>query len=217
MTKRLFLRALRFRISELPEEEIAERINFYSEIIDDRMEEGYSEQEAVEDVGVLDEIAAQIKADALHEKSPAEKVSDTPSVKDNYSAAERSGGQTVFRAILLILGSPIWLSVLVSVFAVLFSAAASLWAVIVSLWAVCISLGGGVLFCIGSSVFPSGADLAARILWVGIALLSAGLSIFLFYLARIATRGGWSLTKALLSLTKSLCLSIKNVLIGKRG
>ena len=48
MNKEEFLSELRTKLSGLPQEDIEERISFYSEMIDDRMEDGISEEEAVE-------------------------------------------------------------------------------------------------------------------------------------------------------------------------
>ena len=48
MQKQAFLDALRSQLAGLPEAEINERLNFYSEMIDDRMEEGLTEEEAVD-------------------------------------------------------------------------------------------------------------------------------------------------------------------------
>ena len=48
MSKSEFLTALRARLGGLPQGDVAERLDFYSELIDDRMEEGLSEEAAVE-------------------------------------------------------------------------------------------------------------------------------------------------------------------------
>ena len=47
MTKLQFLLALHDKLAGLPQNEVEERLNFYSEMIEDRMEEGLSEEEAV--------------------------------------------------------------------------------------------------------------------------------------------------------------------------
>ena len=47
MGKQEFLAQLRKGLQGLPQEDIEERLTFYSEMIDDRMEEGLSEEEAV--------------------------------------------------------------------------------------------------------------------------------------------------------------------------
>ena len=47
MTKNEFLSSLRSKLQGLPPADIDERIGFYSEMIDDRMDEGKSEEEAI--------------------------------------------------------------------------------------------------------------------------------------------------------------------------
>ena len=61
MTKLKFLFELRDRLEGLPYDEVEERLNFYSEMIEDRMEEGLSEEEA-----------AKAKKSELADKSRAE-------------------------------------------------------------------------------------------------------------------------------------------------
>ena len=46
MDKHTFLTDLRGALSGLPQDDIEERVGFYGEMIDDRMEEGMSEEEA---------------------------------------------------------------------------------------------------------------------------------------------------------------------------
>ena len=60
MTKFKFLATLQDRLAGLPREEVDERLRFYCEMIEDRMEEGLSEEEAVAAVGSVDEIVSQI-------------------------------------------------------------------------------------------------------------------------------------------------------------
>ena len=67
MTKAEFLRALAGELSRLPESERREHLDYYSELIDDMMEEdGLSEQEAVDR---LDDVYA-IAADILRQRAP---------------------------------------------------------------------------------------------------------------------------------------------------
>ena len=196
MSKQEFLVQLRKGLSGLPQADIEERLTFYSEMIDDRMEEGLSEEEAVSAVGFVDEIVEQI-------------VADIPLAK---LVKEKTRSKKEFRAweiVLLILGSPIWLSLLIAAFAIILSLYASLWAVIISLWAVFGSLigcaFGGVVA--GIVIACSGNTLS------GIAMLAAGivcggLSIFMFYGCKAATKG-------ILSLTKKFAVWIKNCFINK--
>ena len=51
MSKQEFLAQLRKSLSGLPQEDIEERLTFYSEMIEDHIEEGLPEEEAVSAVG----------------------------------------------------------------------------------------------------------------------------------------------------------------------
>ena len=139
MSKQEFLTRLRKGLSGLPQADIEERIAFYSEMIDDHMEEGLSEEEAVSAAGTVDEIVAQAVAETPLAKIAKERIRS----KRRLSAGE---------IVLLALGSPIWLSLAIAAFAVILSLYISLWAVIVSLWAVFVSLAAGsacgVLSCL---------------------------------------------------------------------
>lgn len=63
MTKIEFLNDLRKRVSHLPQGEIEKSITFYSEMIDDRMEDGISEESAVNDLGNIEKIVQEIELD----------------------------------------------------------------------------------------------------------------------------------------------------------
>ena len=122
MSKQEFIARLQKGLSGVPKDEAEGRISFYAELIDDRMEEGLSEEEAVLAVGSVEDIIAQIVAEI-----PFVKIA-----KERILSKRRLG---VGEIILLILGSPIWISLCVAAFAVVLSLYISLWAVIVSLWA----------------------------------------------------------------------------------
>ena len=75
MSKQEFLVQLRKGLSGLPQDDIEERLTFYSEMIDDRMEEGLSEEDAVYEIGDIDELISQIVADIPLTKLVKEKIS----------------------------------------------------------------------------------------------------------------------------------------------
>lgn len=180
MTKARFLLLLEDKLSGLPQADVEERLSFYSEMIEDRMEEGLSEEEAVAAVGAVDEIAAQI-------------IADTPSTKEKTTSHRRLKGWEI---VLLVLGGPLWFSLLVAAVAVVLSVYVSLWTVIISLWAVFASLlacgfGGGIA---GIAFAVSGHGLTG-IAVVAAGLICAGLAIFLFYGCKMATWGTVLLTK----------------------
>ena len=57
MNKTEFLDALRHALGKLPSYEVEQSIAFYAEMIDDRIEDGMSEQEAVAALGSVHAIA----------------------------------------------------------------------------------------------------------------------------------------------------------------
>ena len=185
MTKLKFLLALNEKLTAYPQAEVEERLGFYSEMIEDRMEEGLTEEEAVAAVGSVEEIAEQIAAELSPEKT--EQGMKKPEQKQKLKAWE---------IVLLVLGMPVWLSLLVAFFAVMLSLYAALWSVVISLWAVfgalvgCAVAGivGGIGFWLTGYGIPGMALLAAG-------LVCGGLSVFFFFGCKAATRGMVLLTK----------------------
>lgn len=190
MTKIKFILALHDKLSHLPQSEVEERLNFYSEMIEDRMEDGLSEEEAVLAVGEVDEIAEQI----ISEIFPSKTTNEKPSEKRKLKAWE---------IVLLSIGAPVWLPIIIAAVAVIISLYASVWAVTVSLWAVFISLVGCVL---GGTVSGIGFILTGYTL-SGIAV--AGASIFLCGLCIFTFCGCKGVTKGIVLLTKKTALSVK--------
>ena len=74
MRKQEFIDRLRENLSGLPTAETEERLDFYEEMIEDRMEEGISEEEAVAAIGSPDKIAAQIIEEIPLKKIVKEKI-----------------------------------------------------------------------------------------------------------------------------------------------
>lgn len=198
MTKLQFLFALRDALAELPRDELEQRLHFYSEMIEDRMEEGLSEEDAVSAVGSVEEIAAQIRAELPPTKTQREKAAEKRPLKE-------------WEIVLLVLGSPIWVSLLIAAAAVVFSLYVSIWSVIVSLWGVfgtligcaCGGIVAGVGFVI-SGHYLTGAAM------VGAGMVCAGVSVFLLWGCKAVTKGVSVLTKKAVS-------GIKNRLRKKEG
>ncbi len=196
MGKQEFLVQLRKGLSGLPQEDIEERLTFYGEMIDDRMEEGITEEEAVSRIGSVNMIISQIKADIPLAKLARDKITPKKHLK-------------ILEIVLLVLGSPIWLSLLIAAFAVILSLYASLWSVVISLWAVFgLLIGcafGGVVA--GTVVACSGNALSG-IAMLAAGIVCAGLSIFMFYGCKAAT-------KCNLILSRNFAVWIKNCFIKK--
>ena len=197
MTKLKFLLLLNDKLSGLPEDDVQERLSFYSEMIEDRMEEGLSEEEAVSAIGSIDEIAAQI-------------IAEIAPFKTAFQEEKPKKHSKVLEIVLIVLGSPIWLSLLIAAFAVVISLYVSLWAVIISLWAVFASLVGcalgGLVAGLGFILF---GNHLTGIAMIGAGIVCVGLSIFLFCGCKAATN-------ATLVLTMKIPHWIKNAVCTRR-
>ena len=196
MNKQEFLTQLRKELSVLPQKDIEGYLTFYTEMIEDRIEEGLSEEEAVSAVGSLEEIVKQTVSDTSLIKIAKERIKQKRQIK-------------AWEIVLLILGSPIWLSLGLAVFAVILSLYISLWAVIISLWAIFASVVAcsisGILSCV---FFTIGGNGASGVAMLAAGIVCAGLSIFMFYGCKTATNG-------ILILTKKIAIWIKNCFIKK--
>ena len=60
MKREVFIESLKIALSDLPEEEIQSSLAYFNEMIDDRIDEGMTEEEAIADMGRVDEIAAKL-------------------------------------------------------------------------------------------------------------------------------------------------------------
>ena len=196
MNKQEFLTSLITGLSGLAQEDIEERYHFYSEMIDDRIEDGMSEEEAVAQIGNVEDIVSQIIGEYSFVKLAKQKIK----VKRKLSAWE---------IVLLVLGSPIWLALIISAFAIIISLYASLWAVVVSFWACFVSFVScsfaGILLCF---VYLCTGKTAIGFSMFAAATVLAGLSIFTFYACI------W-VTKFAVILPKKIVLSMKKGFLKK--
>ena len=196
MNKREFLLQLEKGLSGLPKDEVNERLDFYGEIIDDRVEEGLSEEEAVAEIGSVGEIVSQIISDIPLHRLMKEKM---------QPKHELRAWETVF----LILGSPIWLSLLLMFFAFMILAYTVMWSLIISLWCVFAGIiGCAVGGLLGGTVTALTGRSVSGIALVGAGIVCAGLAIFMFY-------GCDRATEFIALLTKKFALAVKGLFVRK--
>ena len=200
MTKQEFLASLREGLRGLPPADIEERIAFYDEMIDDRMEEGLTEEEALAELGSVESVIAQIAAETPLVKLVKEKV-----------RRERKRSGKGLTTVLLALGSPIWVSLLIAAFAVALSLAAAAWSVVISLYAAALSLAvGGIAFVAFAVVYFLRGNIPGAAFAVGAGLAAVGLGLLLFPACN-------ALAKGLVKGMKKLMLGFKSLLMGKKG
>lgn len=197
MTKLEFLEGLKNRLNCFNENEIENWLNYYSEIIDDMVEDGMGEEEAVNSLGDMDSII-----DEILKQTSISKLAKAKLKRKSLSRLEIT---------LLVVGFPLWFSLLVVAVAVVFSLYVSLWAIIISLWA-CFGavIAGGVGALASGIVIICVSDTLQGIALTGAALALTGLGIYLFYGCKWASCG-------IIWLTKKLVLGIKKCFIKKEA
>jgi len=182
MNKKAFLDVLYHLLKSLPKAERQQHIDYYADMIDDRIEDGLSEEEAVAALGSTADIAAQILGEVP--PKPAKKF-------------------PIWAIVLIVLGSPLWLSLLLAaaavVLAIVLTIAAvyiTLWSIVAALYAADLSLllgfvagiAGGVFYLIQSVPAPG-------ILFFGAGLVCAGCTVLLFFLCNYLAILLWRLGK----------------------
>ena len=193
MTKNEFMNILRSReeLFGMTEEDIARSLSFYEELIDDRIEEGMSEEEAVADVGDPREIAAQILSEIPLSKLVKKKIKPSRRLR-------------AWEIVLLAVGSPIWLTLLIAAVVIVFALYAVLWSLVASVWAVGVALAGSFLLSIAALVLLCiQGSVGAGLVLLGLGVFCAGLAIFLWFGTMAARTGAWWLSKTFLLLMKS--------------
>jgi len=183
MNKAEFLRALDSKLAQLPAEERRRHLEYFSEMLDDMMEDGAQEYEAVESLGPVSQVAERI-------------LQETPLPLLVRSRMRPAGGWTALTVILLILGMPVWLPIFAALAAVVLAVYVVFWAMIIAGFAVVLAIGAAAVVLLIAAV--SGALLtAAQVLMaVGGAVLLTGLCILAFLAAVAVARGLLRLTVA---------------------
>ena len=193
MNRNEFMTELATLLGGLPQDDVKRWLEYYKEMLDDRVEDGMSEQEAVADLGDL----AEIVKDVLGQ------TSITKLIKNRVKPSRKL---RVWEIILICLGSPIWLSVAISLVAVFLSVYISLWSVLIGCYAgVLGGLVGGVLGGLGAAVaFAMKGSIPSVLLMLGGAFACFGVFMPLTICLNKLTVLGARWSKLFLRFVKSL-------------
>ena len=196
MSRQDFINELRAKLSDLQNLELEDRLSFYNEMIDDRIEEGLTEEAAVAEIGSVELVAARIREELSSTVCEVSIEIEEDADGDVELGTEKNiAKKKVASRIIFWAGSPIWLALAVALPAVVLALYVSLWAVVASLWvafAACtLSAPLGVVI----SVFNIVSGDSSALFMIASALVCAGIAIFAFFGALYATRGSSWLTK----------------------
>ena len=176
MNKDQFLLALYDELRGLPVEDVERSVAYYREMIDERVEDGMSEEEAVAALGSVEEIAEQI-------------ISEVPLhtlVRERVTGGRES--MPAWEIVLLVLGAPLWFAFGVTALSLLFAVYVTIWSLVFAFGAVTVALGlagvAGVLFCVPALLR---GGIGALLMSLGGGLVCGGLAaVFLLALRGVA-------------------------------
>lgn len=192
-----FLNELKIKISQLPEIEIEKHLAYYEEMIEDRIEDGMTEEEAVaslEDVSVIAERILQ----------------ETPIVTLVKTKVKPKKGWTATAIVLAIIGSPIWLSILIAIAAVVFSVFVAFWAVVISVAAAMIAVVLAGFALLIAPIFMISASLPVALMCFAAGLGVIGISLVGFVGVKYLAKGIAFLCKAMFRGVKSVFIRKEN-------
>lgn len=193
MNKREFLSELRQRLKGLPINEIDERVNFYDEMISDIVEDGKTEEEAILELGGIDNVVKQI----------ASETNLFSIVKEKIKPQNKPSALLI---VVLILGFPLWFPLLITGFVLMLVMYLLLWILVIVTYSVEVSLIAAVIVGVAKFFYELG-NTGFNEGYLSILLLSIGGSLVFLYVCYLAT-------KLTLKITKNILISIKTKLIG---
>lgn len=190
MTKNEFMSAVSERLSGLPQDDIDKALEYFSEMIDEHIEDGLSEEEAVSKIGSIDDAVSSIPGDI-----PVPKIIKTKAKKDR--------SLKTWELVLLIAGSPLWISLLIASFAVLLGFNIAIWAIVAAFYMVTLALALSSVVCIAAGfilIFVS--QIPKGLFAISAGAICAGLAILFFHLSNLVAKG-------IVKLSKKIILAIK--------
>ena len=180
MTRDEFLNRLGELLACLPADQIEETKQFYAEAIADRMEDGMSEEEAVAAMGSPGEVAETT-------------LDDLPVVPRAIAKTRRRSNALLW--VLTIVGSPVWVPLLIAFAAVALSIYVCLWVLAFCVWIVAAAFGGiGVV----ELAFAASGVAIGHVPYV---FASAGVGLGFLGAALLVGAGAWAASKQIARLS----------------
>ncbi|MGN1466879.1 MAG: DUF1700 domain-containing protein [Ruminococcus sp.] len=202
MTKSEFLLQLKNRLSFLPAAESEKAVSFYSEAVDDRIENGFTEEEAVADLGDINEIVKNIELE-----QPISAL-----VKNKIKTSKNKSENKTLWMILAICGFPLWFPLGIAFALTIFIIYLTIWICVFCLYAVLFAFGvtaiGGIIAGVVRCVYVNPAN---GLMIIGGATVFAGLFILLIKPVILLTKKFISLTGLIAKKIKGLFISDKEM------
>ena len=168
MNKQEFITEIGRRLEGFPPEEIERSKDYFLEMIEDRMEDGMSEEEAIADIGNVDDAVADI-------------LKDIPLTKVIKATMKPEGKLRGWQIACLILGSPIWVPLLLVAIILIFVWYIVIWVIVIAFFAIDLALFvAGIAMVIAGLASIAQMEPAIPVFTIGIGLILIGGSVLLF-------------------------------------
>ena len=196
MNRDAFLSAVEARLKGLSPEEQRRWLDYYGEMIDDRVEDGLSEEEAVAAMGSAEEVAAQI-------------LMDTPLAQLVKARVKSERKLRPWEIVLLVLGSPVWVPLLATAAILLLTLYLLIWVLVLLVYVLELSFAAvslaGFAGCVMTLLNHNGGS---PLFLLGVGIACAGLTVL-----------GWfacaAVTKGCVRLSRSILKKLKTCIVGK--
>ncbi len=194
MKKEEYLDQIRQLLQSLPPEDLERSLAFYAESIDDRMEDGMSEEEAVAAME-----SPESAANAILLEQPLSTL-----VKARVRDRRK---KSALEILLLALGFPLWLPLLLTALALAFTFILLAWVLVLVPAAVCLALWiSAIALLFGGALSLTKIALPAILAAPGAVLILAGLAILAGFVVVGTVRLAVLLSKAVVRGIKSLLI-----------
>ena len=185
MTRNEFITSLSARLQGIPENERNKAIEWYSELICDRMEE-MPEADAVAGIGSVDEIADEIISQYRQNTTAVQSTNTEPQSK---TSADK-GVNTALMIFAIVVLSPIWLPLLIVGLTLALVAVVLVWCAVVTVGVMLVSAAAvGVVGLFYGFWAMFVINPAYGLLVLGTALVAAGITLALIPLIVVTIKG----------------------------
>lgn len=196
-----YLSALRKELQGLSEKDIRESVDFYKEMIADRMEDGISEEDAIAGMPSPADAAKEILLD---------KPRPQAALAQGTAKGTKEKHLPSWAMVLLILGAVVWFPLLIAAGSVVLAVDITLIALIIAAFSISIALVGSFFFADFYAIyFFIHGKIAVGIFYFGLSMLSVGAAILSFFFF------GWFARK-IFSLIKLFGRWVKSLFIRKK-
>lgn len=166
MTKTDFINSLKEKLYKIEAKDVDVTISYYSEMIDDYVDSGYSEEEAINKMGSIEQIISEYETS----NQDVDKASNETKLYRNILLTNK-----VLIVLILLLLSPI----IIAAFGVFISLVACFFAVLLSTWVVDVSLAISSVYSLIMALFSISNNALSVIFYLGCMLVMGSVSILL--------------------------------------